>query len=63
MKINKDTVLGEVLETPGAEKALERYKVPCVSCPLAQMEMNILTLGQIANRYDLDLEGMLKELN
>jgi len=59
----KDTTLGEVLEMPGSEEILAKYKVPCLTCPMAQMEMGVLTLGNIASMYSIDLEGLLKELN
>jgi len=59
----KDTTLGEVLEIPGAEEILAKFKVPCLTCPMAQMEMGVLTIGNISEMYSLDLEGLLKELN
>ncbi|NQU82825.1 MAG: DUF1858 domain-containing protein [Parcubacteria group bacterium] len=62
-KITKDTTLGEVLELPGAEQILAKYKVPCLTCPMAQMEMGVLTIGNICKMYGVDLEGILKELN
>ena len=62
-KITKNTTLQEVLEIPGAEEALAKYKVPCLTCPMAQMEMGVLTIGNICQMYSLDLIGLLKELN
>lgn len=62
-KITKDTTLAEVLEMPMAEEILAKYKVPCLTCPMAQMEMGVLTLGNISEMYSIDLEGLLKELN
>ena len=63
MKITKDTILSEVLKINGAEKVLSKFQVPCLGCPMAQMEMNSLKLGNICNMYDINLDKLLKELN
>jgi hypothetical protein len=63
MKINKDTVLGKVLELKGAGEVLAANKVPCITCPMAKMEMDTLKVGQICNMYGIDLDKLLKELN
>ena len=63
MKINKTTTLEKVLKIKGAEKVLSKYNFPCLTCPMAQMEMNSLKLGDICNMYGIDLEKVLKELN
>ena len=62
-KITKDTVLEKVLELKGAENVLSKHSVPCLHCPMAQMELNTLKLGQICKNYGIDLEKLLKELN
>ncbi len=61
-KITAETILGELILEPKAAKMLTRYQLPCLSCPLAGQEMDRLTLGQVAERYGLPLEKMLKEL-
>jgi len=63
MKITKDTTLAKALEIKGAEETLSKFQMPCLGCPMAQMEMNTLKLGDICNMYGIDLDKMLKELN
>jgi len=62
-KITKDTTLEEVLETPNAEQILAEYKVPCLTCPMAQMEMQVLRIGDICKMYGIDAVKLLKSLN
>ena len=63
MKITKNTTLAKVLEINGTEEILSKFQMPCLGCPMAQMEMNTLKLGGICSMYGLDLDKMLKELN
>ena len=63
MKINRDTFLGEILAFPGAEKILAEYKLPCLSCPLAKLEMDKLKIGDICDAYKIDAKKLIKELN
>ncbi len=63
MEITKQTKLGEIMELKGANEVLSEHDVPCVSCPMAQFEMNELTLGQICENYDLDAEKLIEELS
>lgn len=62
-QINAESTLGEILKIEGSEEILNKYNVPCLSCPMMSMEMNSLTLGQVAKMYDIDMEGVLEELN
>jgi len=62
-KYSKNSTLAEVLEDPKNQKILEKFNVPCLTCPFAQMEMNSLKLEQIAKLYQIDLEKLLEELN
>ena len=62
-KYNKNSTLAEILENPKNRKILEKFNVPCLTCPFAQMEMNSLTLEQITKLYQIDLEKLLQELN
>lgn len=62
-KINKDTTLSKILKIKGAEGILEKHKLPCLQCPMAQMEIEFLKLGDVCNMYGLDLEKILKDLN
>ena len=62
-KITKDTALAEVLEQEDAEEVLAKYKAPCLICPMAKMEMDVLKVGDICKMYGIDAEKLLKELN
>ena len=62
-KYSKNSTLAEVLEDPKNQKILEKFNVPCLTCPFAQLEMNSLKLEQIAKLYQIDLEKLLEELN
>lgn len=61
-KITKDTTLEEIMKIKGAEKVLMKHGVPCVSCPMAQMERGFLKLGEVCERYGIDSDKLLKEL-
>ena len=63
MSFDKDTTLKEILEDEEAQEVLAEHEVPCLGCPMAQFEMEELTLEEICKRYDLDLDKILKELN
>jgi hypothetical protein len=62
-KYNKDTKLEKVLKSPEASAVVAKFRLPCLHCAMAAYEAKILTLGQIAGTYGIDLEGLLKELN
>jgi len=62
-KITKNTTLSEILEIKGAEKILSKYSLPCLSCPMAKFEMEKLKIGEVCETYDINLEGLLKDLN
>lgn len=62
-KITKNTTLAEVLELPKAEEILAKYKVPCLTCPMAKMEMQVLRIGDICKMYGIDSVKLLKSLN
>jgi hypothetical protein len=62
-KYNADTKLEEVLKKPETSAIISKYQLPCLHCAMAAYEAKVLTLGQIASTYGIDLDGMLKELN
>jgi hybrid cluster-associated redox disulfide protein len=62
-KITEDTTLAELLDDPKAKKVLEKYNLPCLSCPFAKMEMEGLKIGDVCKMYDIDIEKLLRELN
>ena len=61
--ITKDTVLADILKLPNATDILSKHKVPCLFCPMAAMEADKLSIGEIAKMYGLDLKTLLKDLN
>ena len=63
MKITKATTLEKILEQKGAEDVLHKHNVPCVSCPMAEMELSMLKIGEVCKMYGLNLEKILKDLN
>ncbi len=62
-KVTGKTTLGDALKIKGADKILEDFNTPCMHCPMAQYEMNQLTLGDICKTYELDLKSIVSELN
>lgn len=62
-KYTEDTKLEEVMKTPETNAVVSKYQLPCLHCAMAAYEAKILTLGQIAKTYGIDLDSMLKELN
>jgi hybrid cluster-associated redox disulfide protein len=63
MKIDSETTLKEILENSELAEVLEKYGLPCLSCPMAKFEMEKLKIGQVCQIYGLDLQRLLKELN
>ncbi len=63
MKITKTTTLAKIIKQKGADKILAKNGVPCLSCPMAEFEMDDLQVGEICKAYGLDLDKILKELN
>lgn len=62
-KIGLNATLAKVLEIPGAEEILAKHKVPCLTCPMAKMEMAKLKISEICKMYGLEIEKLLTELN
>jgi len=63
MEFNENSTLQNVLEFSGVEDVLLKYDVPCLGCPMAKMEMQNLTIGQICSSYGIDQKGLLADLN
>ena len=63
IKITKDTFLSEILNHPKAKEILEKYNLPCLNCPMAVFEMGNLKIGDICKMYNINLKGLLDELN
>ncbi len=62
-KITGESTVENVLKINGSADVLNKYGVPCLHCPMASMEMDRLTLGYVCSAYNLNLKGLLKELN
>ena len=63
MKITKKTKLSKLIDDKKAQKVLEKYDFPCISCPYARMEMETLELGNVCEMYEIDGVKLIKELN
>ncbi len=63
MKITKESTIEEILNHPKGKEVLTKYNVPCLGCAMASMEIKYLQIGDVAEKYGLDIEGILKELN
>jgi len=57
------TTLRKILNKKGADEILVKNGVPCVSCPMAQFEIDKLKIGEVCKMYKLNLVKILKELN
>jgi len=62
-KVTKDMTLAEVLKQKGTENILQKYKFPCLTCPMAKFEIENLKIGQVCEMYGIPLEKVLEELN
>jgi hypothetical protein len=62
-KINEKTTLKEILEIEGSKEILKKYNFPCLFCPMIALEIEKLTIGEIAKIYHLDIKKILKDLN
>ena len=62
-KITAKTTLAKIMDKKGAAEILMENGVPCLSCPMASMEIDKLQIGQVCEMYELNLEKILKELN
>lgn len=63
MKITKKTKLSKLIDDKKAQKVLEKYDFPCLSCPHARLEMEVLELGSVCEMYEIDGVKLIKELN
>lgn len=62
-RITKNTVLADILNNKKFVKILNKYKMPCLSCPFAQFEIQHLTLEEVCKAYQINLKKLLQELN
>ena len=62
-KVTEQTILGDILNQPNAQEILSNYKLPCLSCPMAALEMGVLKIGDVCKMYGIDQENLIKDLN
>lgn len=62
-KITNESMLKDILKISGAEEVLKKHHFPCITCPMAQMEMNSLKIGQVCNMYGIDADKLIDDLN
>lgn len=65
-KITRESFLGEILKEDILEKVtpiLQKYKLPCVTCPIAALELKKLKIEDISKFYGIELENFLEEIN
>jgi hypothetical protein len=62
-KITSKTKIEEVLKVKGAEDVLEKFKFPCLHCPMAKYELSFLSIGDVCKGYGIDEKKLLGELN
>ena len=62
-QITDKTTLAEILASPKLREVLIKYRVPCLHCPFATLEMHNLTLKQICQIYQINLPQLLLDLN
>ncbi len=63
MKITKDSTVESILNHPKGREVLAKHQVPCMGCPMAAMELSYLKIGDVAEKYDLDIESILEDIN
>ena len=63
MKITKDTKIGVLLNEKKYVNVLGKFEFPCLSCPMAKIEMNDLNMGDVCKFYKIPLKKILDELN
>lgn len=64
IKVTKNTTLGNILKIPGAREVLSKYRLPCLHCPMAAIEMGKLKIGQVTRIYGIgEINKLLEELN
>jgi hypothetical protein len=62
-KITENTTIKDILKVKGGEEILGKYRLPCLSCPMASLELTELEIGKVCKMYGLDLKNILKEIN
>ena len=61
--INRETTIADILKTKKGEEVLQRHGLPCLSCAFAAQEIEFLKLGDVGEKYGLDVDVIIKEVN
>jgi len=62
-KLTAKTTLKNIIKQKGGAEVLMENNVPCLSCPMAHVEIDKLEIGMVCKMYGLNLDKILKELN
>jgi hypothetical protein len=62
-KITSETTLAKILKAKGAAEVLMENGVPCLSCPMASLEIDKLKIGEVCKMYKLPAAKIIQELN
>lgn len=62
-RFDENSTIKEILKNKRGFEVLNKYKVPCLCCPMASLEIGKLKLGDVARLYGIDAKKILKELN
>jgi hybrid cluster-associated redox disulfide protein len=63
MRVSSETNLAEIIKNPEMVKILEKYNLPCLSCPFAKMEIENLKIKDVCKMYNIDEKRLIEELN
>ncbi len=61
--IDENTTLAKILSTAKGKEVLSKHGVPCLSCVMASQEIHFLTIGVVADKYGMDKEKIIEDLN
>ncbi len=63
MKITDKTKLKKLFEMKEVIDILLSHNFPCVMCPMAKMEMDILDIGSVCKMYGINKKNLINEIN
>ena len=61
-KIDENSTVADVLNIEGASEVLAKNQFPCITCPMAKMEIDTLKLGQVCDMYKIDCKKILEDI-
>ncbi len=60
---DENSTLADILQSQKGREVLAKHGVPCLSCAMASQEVHFLTIGVVADKYGMDKEKIIEELN